>query len=135
MADIPLKSIQFPGLSDIYIIPQITELGDNIPNNSNIDELIIPGKYYVADESSAATILGNPPTKEAGYSLIVMKGNADSVLWQFAFYSSNNILFRYKNDTEWNGWERFNTNILTEEQYGLALPESGVKGQFYYKKV
>lgn len=113
-ADSPLNA------SNSLLFPYLGSAGTNIPNGANIDAYTTPGNYNVTGSSGASSLAGTAPTKSEGFKLIVMIGNGETRIMQFAFLSAGRIRYRYSTDggSSWNAWDTLTT---TTTSAGLSI--------------
>lgn len=134
MAEKALKTLKFPGIETIYTIEppeKILQNGTAIPQNSDLNDYIVAGKYYAGDSTIAATIT-NTPIVGSGFGLLIIY-NYIGRPTQFVFGNDRTIYHRYFNGTTWSSWVRILDNVLTNREYGTTLPESNLEnGRIFF---
>ena len=79
--------------------------------NSNLDDLIIEGKYRAATEAVASSIMNSPTS--SGFILNVYNGSTSAIQQVIPFNGNVIYMRRYqKSNNTWRPWYEFNGTAL-----------------------
>ncbi|MBO7212318.1 MAG: hypothetical protein J6V44_15130 [Methanobrevibacter sp.] len=97
------------------IVNLVYGMGEEIPNNSDLDDYKTPGTFYVLNNTNASTI-ANKPIGGSGFRLIVSFTSATNRQRQ-EFYKPNtpDVIYirNIGTDGNWSGWYQFNGTAVT----------------------
>ena len=90
-------------------------MGEEIPNNSDLDDYTTPGTFYVLNSTNAATI-ANKPAGGSGFRLIVSLTSAANRQRQEFYKPTTPDTIYIRNvgtDGNWSDWYQFNGTAVT----------------------
>lgn len=108
------------GWSALDVVYGILRTGTRIPANSDLDDYIDPGTYYIATAADAATI-ANSPTTNIGLKLTVEYLNNLNIIQQTATNAYGNSYIRMRQAGVWGVW----LNKAYCKGVGITIPASG----------
>lgn len=94
--------------------------GVRIPANSDLDDYTIPGTYYIANATDAATI-GHVPATNLGLKVVVEFVTSGSAISQRAFNANGNEFIRYCIANVWGNWR----NLAIAKGLTATIPAGG----------
>ena len=145
MANKPLQSIKFPGLSDTYIVPQIddtlsvegraadaasvgtdinkrfalaTGQAVGIPKNSDLDDYVTAGNYRVNTVAISKTI-ANIPVQMSGRLMALTIQDVDTV-FQTYITAGGTIFTRIKSVGVWKEWKNITSQVTTDTTLSIS---------------
>lgn len=90
------------------------KISQTIPTNTNLDELINEGWYFVQSNSVASTITGKPDGVNYCFGLRVVKQKGANNYSQMLFPENSNQIFVRNFSTTWTSWEKLTTETDLE---------------------
>lgn len=101
--------------------------GTQIPDNSDLNSYITPGKYYVSNGASANT-LSNTPTITGGFTMFVLKRTDGTQRTQIIYMNSSGACDQYirnhdTNTHNWSSWQKiaYDSQIQTLTNQANAM--------------
>lgn len=87
----------------------LSEVGTEIPSNTDLNDYTTAGNYFVSASSIAETI-NNTPVNTSGYRLICQNGYGGTMYnfgYQFAFTATGDIYVRTNKKGIWTEWRKY----------------------------
>ena len=108
------------GWSALDVVYSLLRTGTRIPANSDLDDYINPGTFYIATAADAATIANNPATT-VGLKLTVEYLNNTNIIQQTAMNVHGNEFIRMQQSGTWGIW----LNKAICKGTSVTIPASG----------